>query len=77
MIMQRQERDLRTLIILAEMKARNHDGHLTIMRFTTGWKAMLGTPDLDTSKGREQISTLKGYESLEDALFYLIVEGKQ
>lgn len=22
------------------------DGHLTLMRFTTGWKAMFGTPEL-------------------------------
>ena len=72
MIMQRPESDLRTLITLAEMKARDHDGHLTIMRFTTEWKAMLGTPNLDTGKGREQIKALKGYESLEDALLYLI-----
>ena len=76
MIMQRPESDLRTLITLAEMKARDYDGHLTIMRFSTEWKVMLGTPNLDTGEGSEQVRTLKGYESLEDALLYLIIEGQ-
>lgn len=74
MIMQKQKLDLRTLITLAEMKAEDYSGHLTIMRFTTEWKAMPGTPDLDTGEGRKQVLSLKGYESLEDALLYLIIE---
>ncbi|MBU1023488.1 hypothetical protein KKB99_04280 [bacterium] len=76
MIMQRSESDLRTLITLVEMKARDYDGHLTIMRFSTEWKAMLGTPNLDTGEGRNQVRTIKGYESLEQALLYLIIEGQ-
>ena len=51
------------------------DGHLTIMRFTTHWKAMLGTPDMDTKEGRGQVRDLRGHESLEEALEYL-AEGK-
>jgi hypothetical protein len=74
MIMQRPESNLRTLITLAEMKARDYNGHLTIMRFSTGWKAMFGTPNLDSGEGRKQVSTLKGHESLEQALLYLIIE---
>ena len=74
MIIQTPTPDLRTLISLAEMKARDYGGHLTIMRFTTEWKAMLGTPELDTGEGRDQVLNLKGYESLEDALSYLIID---
>jgi hypothetical protein len=74
MIMQRPESDLRTLITLAEMKAdRNTDGHLTIMRFSTEWKVMLGTPNLDTGEGRKQVGAIKGYESLENALLYIVI----
>ena len=51
MIIQKPKLDLRTLISLPEMKARDYEGHLTIMRFTTEWKAMLGTLDLDTGEG--------------------------
>jgi len=74
MIMQTPKPDLRTLISLAEMKASDYGGHLTIMRFSTEWKVMLGTPELDTGEGRKQARALKGYESLEDALSYLIIE---
>jgi len=44
------------------------DGHLTIMRFTTGWKVMLGTPDLDSGAGRKEVGQLKSFESLGQAL---------
>jgi hypothetical protein len=26
------------------------DGHLTIMKFTTGWKVFLGTPEIDNDQ---------------------------
>ena len=74
--MQKPESDLRTLINLAGMKARATDGHLTIFRFTHKWKVMLGTPDLDTEKGRDQVDALRGHESLPEALSYLII-GEQ
>jgi len=58
--MQKPENDLRTLMSLAEMKAdRDADGHLTIMRFTIHWKILLGTPDLDSGNGRDEIRPLK------------------
>ena len=34
------------------------DGHLTIFKFTSGWKAMLGTPDLDGGTGRNEVARL-------------------
>jgi len=37
---------------LAEEIARERaGGHLTLLRFTTGWKVALGTPDLDSGAG--------------------------
>jgi hypothetical protein len=36
---------LQELLTTVETIARlQHDGHVTIMRFTTGWKAVYGTP---------------------------------
>lgn len=46
---------------------RNHDGHLTIMFFTTHVKVIPGTPDL-SDEGREQVWRHPGYKTLEDAL---------
>ena len=77
MIMQTQKPDLRTLISLAEIKAGHYDGHLSIMRFSTEWKAMLGTPEFVTGEGRKQARALKGYESLEDALSYLVINEQE
>ena len=77
MIKNKAKSDLRTLMNLAELKAEQFtDGHLTIMRFTTEWKAMFGTPNLDTHEGREQVRDLRGNESLEEALEYLIIRPR-
>jgi hypothetical protein len=56
------EEALRTL---EEWAQRRHDGHLTLMRFTTGWKVMLGTPDM-TPEGREEVQRLRPYATLDD-----------
>lgn len=60
---------LNQVITYAQIK---HDGHLTIMRFTTGWKAAYGTPNLDTGDGREQVNQLPMFKSLEEVLEHLI-----
>ncbi len=58
--------------MLAEQKA---DGHLTILKFTTGWKVALNTPNLDTrGAGREEVAMLPAFETLEEALEYLLHE---
>ena len=49
-----------------------NDGHLTIMRFTTGWKVMPGTPNLDTGAGREAVGELTSYRTLREALIAII-----
>lgn len=57
------------LMLKAELLAiTEKDGHLTIMRFTTGWKAMLGTPDLRSGMGADEISPLWTYPTLKEAL---------
>ena len=63
------------LIAIASMAAKCYaDGHLTILKFTTGWKCMVGTPDLDSGEGRKQIAMLEAYESMDDAI---VVELKR
>jgi hypothetical protein len=42
------------------------DGHLAILKFTTGWKVTFGTPD------RQEISELQSFESLTEALTDLL-----
>jgi hypothetical protein len=44
------------------------DGHLTMMRFTTGWKVCLGTPDLRGGEGYEYMARLRSCPTLEAAL---------
>lgn len=61
------------LLEMAEFRAeQNFDGHLTIMRFTTGWKATFGTPDLDSGFGRVQVADLTPYLTLREALRALL-----
>ena len=64
---------------LEELAKEEADGHLTIMRFTTGWKVMLGTPEMTIELsptlecdiiggGYAQVGGLKTFESLEEAI---------
>lgn len=61
--------DLESLLKLLEIAAvLDHEGHLTIMRFTAGWKVMLGTPDLRTGDAETEISRLEGFTTLNEAV---------
>ncbi len=51
-----------------EVADRDHDGHITFLKFTTGWKVSFGTPDLDTGYGRKEIRDLKAFDSFQEAL---------
>jgi len=67
--------DLNTLFdILEEMAKKEADGHITILRFTTGWKVAFSTPDFNSSNGMEQISKLKNYETIREAIKDLLIE---
>lgn len=61
-----------TLLEFAQKIAiKKYDGHLTVMRFTTHWKVMFGTPNLDID-GRKEVRKLQAYPTLEEALRALI-----
>lgn len=44
------------------------DGHFTLMRFTTGWKAMMSTPDLDTGDGRNDVYDIPMEDTIQSAI---------
>ncbi len=50
------------------------NGHLTIMRFTTCWKAMFGTPNLDSGDGRAEVRDLEKFPTIEEALINLLID---
>jgi hypothetical protein len=66
---------MRATLKIAEEIARSHfDGHLTIMRFTTHWKVMFGTP-----AHRDEIKRLPYFLTLREALEWLVgawIEGR-
>lgn len=52
----------------AEMIAkRHHDGHLTIMRFTSGWKAVFDTPRFFEGNDYDVVWGLRTAASIEEA----------
>lgn len=51
---------------------KNHDGHLTIMKFTTGWKTMFGTPNLDSGRGREEVRSIPMSKNISESLLKAI-----
>jgi len=66
--------DLELLLQIVQAKAAQiSSGHLTILKFSTEWKVMLDTPNLDTGKGREEVKKLKPFDTLKDALIDLLL----
>ena len=58
----------RSLLDIAQRVARRHyDGHITMLRFTSGWKVAFGTVT-----ERDEIASLEAFASLDDALADLI-----
>ena len=65
--------DLEALLHKAEALAKEKtDGHLSILKFTTGYKVFLGTPNLDIGEEREKISSMNSFSTLEKALRNLL-----
>lgn len=63
------------LLEVVKKIARKHfGGHFTIFNFTTHYKAMFGTPNLDSGAGRQEVLNLKPASSLEEALINLILD---
>ena len=44
----------------------------TVMKFTTEWKAIFGTVDLDSGEGRNQIQMLPAFPTMRNAVLWLI-----
>lgn len=59
---------------MEEIAKEEADGHITIMKFTTGWKTAFATPDIDAGRGREQINKLKNHDTLEEVIKELLIE---
>lgn len=64
---------------IEEIAKKEYDGHLTLMRFTTGWTAFYGSPDLqgsgilgDEDSEYSQIISMKTSETILDALKKLL-----
>jgi hypothetical protein len=56
------------LIELLELVSLLHaDGHYTILKFTSGYKVMIGTPDLDNGC-RSAISKIKTHDTFQQAI---------
>ena len=62
-----------TLVEVLEVIAkRKSDGHLTIYKFTTGWKAVLETIDiLISTPGGDRLDALQTHRTLRGALIDL------
>lgn len=64
-----EEESLAEALAEAESIARSdHDGHLTVMRFTSGWKAFFGTPVLLYMGEYDLIFELDHHETIAGAL---------
>jgi hypothetical protein len=68
-------KDLGTLIsVLKDIAIYKYDGHYTIFSFTTGYRVMLGTPDLDSGAGRRELEEATNTcSTLEDAITNCII----
>lgn len=58
-----------------KIAVEKYGGHLTIMRFTGGWKAIFGTPNRDCGDSRFEFSGLPHHTTIEGALIDLISHG--
>jgi hypothetical protein len=65
---------LRSLV--ESLAALKTDGHLTLLRFTSGWKVGLGTPDLQGGLGYDQVLQQPAYPTLGEALRALVIEQR-
>jgi hypothetical protein len=65
--------EMSTVFSLAEKCAvERYDGHLMLLRFTTGWKACFGTVDLHFGEGAKQVQELPSFTTADEALEHAI-----
>lgn len=67
------------LFDLVERRARvQSDGHFTLLRFTTHWKAFFGTCDLDgVQSERDWVHELPAFRTLKETLEDLLVMHRE
>ena len=55
-----------------EIAQESHGGHLTLLRLSTGWKAMFGSPDYESEEGQREVQKLRTFGSLYEAVQSLV-----
>ncbi len=60
------------LLKVRAIAEKKFGGHFTILKFTTHYKGMFGTIDVDALTGRQQIRDLPGFLTLEELLSWMI-----
>ena len=69
--------DVQHLLTLVTVEAQRwHDGHFAILAFTSGYKVMFGTPNLDNGQGRAEVAALPNCPTLRAALLAALVAGQ-
>jgi len=58
--------------IISALADHYHDGHYTAMKFTTGYKAVFGTPDIAFAD-RERIYSMETFKTLREAFISAIL----
>lgn len=58
------------LLRIEEYAKLNYQGHLTIFRFTNGWKISYGTPNLD--RNNDKVGNLQEFCDLKEGFLSLI-----
>lgn len=62
------------LLEVRKIANRDFDGHFCIFKFTSCYKSMFGTIDLDTGKGRDVLWNHPKFLTLHESLAYMIKE---
>lgn len=62
------------LDLVEDIACNEADGHFAILKFTTGYRAGLGTPDLDSHRGRRAVRRVPVCATLEESLARLILD---
>jgi hypothetical protein len=67
------DKTLEELIVIAEdISLRKSDGHLTLMRFGSGWKIFFGTPMIDGGTGRDQLNAQIKHKDMREGIISLL-----
>jgi hypothetical protein len=70
--------DVQALLALVTTWARQyHDGHCTILAFTTGYKVTFGTPDISPGgTAYAQVQAMPQFPTLKEALVHVLLADK-